>query len=120
MVYASGSYRHRAVELTSRGGHDEHARGELEILQMKVQQHELLIQSLVAMLLEKGVMTAEEFETLADGMDGLDGHRDGRLADDTTPLVCPKCGKNNARTKTACMWCATDLSGLSSLIRKRS
>jgi hypothetical protein len=122
MTYLRGpsSTLHRAVEITSRAGCDEQARSEVELLQLKLQQHELIIQTLVAMLLEKEVMTAEEFQALADGIDGLDGRRDGRLADETNPVVCPKCRKNNARTKPACMWCGADLTGLSSLIRKRT
>ena len=89
--------------------HDETARSDIDDLKRKVNQQNLLLQTLIALVLEKNLIEEEEFRALLDEVDKVDGVKDGELAEDKTPLICNGCGKKNGRDKSRCMWCGQEL-----------
>ena len=93
------------------------AASELDAARQRIARQELLIQTLIAMLLEKGVCTREEFLDLAEEVDMLDGRLDGKLAESTDGNVCSKCGTRNTADKKSCMWCGTELDSDGGVIR---
>ena len=113
-----GGYR-RAMSLYSsvKTTQDETARSDIEQLQRKVGQQNLIIQTLIAILLEKGVFTEDEFHEIIEEIDELDGKKDGALAEDKSPVTCKACGKNNSRTKDKCMWCGKALEKADLIVR---
>lgn len=51
-----------------------------------IEEQNLVLQTLLAILLDKGILTEEEFSTWARKCDELDGKQDGRLAHDKSPI----------------------------------
>ena len=93
------------------------AASQLDAARQRIARQELLIQTLIAMLLEKGVCSREEFLTLAEEVDLLDGRLDGKLAEPTAGNVCVKCGTRNTADKKNCMWCGVELDSDGGVIR---
>jgi len=113
-----GSYRRAESLMTSvRSATDEEARTEIASLEHKLAQQHLITQTLLALLLEKGVIAEEDFMGLLAEIDELDGIRDGALAEDKRPVACKACGKNNGHGKTKCMWCGRELELQSVIVR---
>ena len=82
---------------------------QLEILENQLGRQNLLIQTLLVLLLEKGLFEEEEFLELLDEIDALDGKKDGAFTPKSTPKKCRSCGKTNSSRKRKCMWCGADL-----------
>jgi len=82
---------------------------DIESLQALIEQQNLVIQTLLVVLLEKGVFKEEEFNECAKKMDLLDGVRDGRLSEDKSLIACPECGHQNPHTATKCEDCGKAL-----------
>ena len=51
-----------------------------------VEEQNLVLQTLLAILLDKGILTEEEFRTWAGRCDELDGEKDGRLKHGSSPI----------------------------------
>ena len=80
-----------------------------EHLKERIERQNLIIQTLLVMLLEKGTITAEEFRETANRVDMCDGVRDGRLSEDKSLLPCPKCSGLNHNQATRCDHCGAAL-----------
>jgi ribosomal protein L40E len=80
----------------------------LDQLQFQIDRQHLVIQTLLIMLLEKGVMTEQELNEWIDYVDGLDGRRDGRLKADVSPITCSSCGRKNSPNAGHCQYCGHD------------
>ena len=52
----------------------------------KIEEQNLVIQTLLAILLDKGIITEPEFRTWAERCDELDGTKDGRLKQESSPI----------------------------------
>ena len=82
---------------------------DIESLQEMVEQQNLVIQTLLVLLLDKGVIMEEEFNDWAKKMDELDGVRDGRLSEDRSQIKCPDCAHKNPHGSTKCEECGKEL-----------
>jgi len=82
---------------------------DVEHLRTLIGQQNLIIQTLLALLLEKGVIREDEFNDWAQKMDQLDGTRDGKLAEDPSTVVCTTCGCVNPHDATECADCGKEL-----------
>jgi len=89
--------------------YDDVVETDVEVLQRRLDQQNLVIQTLLALLLEKGVVKEDEFREWVKRMDQLDGARDGKLAEDRSEAPCPSCGKPNVRTASKCRHCGEEL-----------
>lgn len=88
---------------------DESARSEIERLQARLEQQNLLLQTVITVLLDKGLVNEEQFRGYLEQVDGLDGSQDGKLAEDRKPLTCKECGGKNSPDKSTCMYCGKGL-----------
>jgi hypothetical protein len=102
-------YKHTNSLISGGGRIDHHTRGALPALQARVERQDLIIQTLLMILLEKKVIHEDEFQEWVIYVDELDGTRDGRLREDTTPVSCPACGRNSLRTSSRCVYCGHEL-----------
>lgn len=82
---------------------------DIERLKMRIDQQNLCIQTLLVLLLEKGIIREDEFNGWARRMDEIDGVRDGRLSADTAPVRCPGCGYESSHDATECSECGQEL-----------
>lgn len=82
---------------------------DIESLQRRLDQQNLVIQTLLTLLLDKGVIQEDEFREWVKRMDRLDGARDGKLAEDKTKVACPSCGKSNLKAAAECKHCGVAL-----------
>lgn len=80
---------------------------EIETLIQRIDQQNLVIQTILVLALEKGVFSEDEFRSWVKQMDELDGVRDGKLAD--APVDCPNCGKPNSKTASKCEHCGREI-----------
>jgi hypothetical protein len=78
-------------------------------LETRLEQQNLVIQTILALMLEKGVFTEDEFRVMAKQMDELDGRRDGKLAEDMTTVACPGCNALVRKTAVECPKCGIAL-----------
>lgn len=88
---------------------DEGDETTVESLQRRLDRQNLGIQTLLAMLLDKGVIQEDDFREWVKRMDQLDGALDGRLAEDKTKVACLSCGKSNFKTTAECKHCGAAL-----------
>jgi len=93
------------------------ASSELDAARQRIGRQELLIQTLIGVLLEKGLCTKEEFLELLDAVDMLDGKRDGKLADASNGVECGSCGTKNVSGKPTCVWCGKPLPESANFVR---
>jgi methionyl-tRNA synthetase len=108
-MYGIGHLTSARELLRSFAQHGAEAETEVEALQRRLDQQNLVLQALLAMLLEKGVVDETELREWIKRMDALDGARDGRLGDDLTEVACPSCGRSNRKTAAQCRHCGVAL-----------
>lgn len=77
-------------------------------LQHKVERQHLFIQTLLRLLIEKGIVQESEFREWLSFVDGFDGLLDGKLKPDAAPKSCPSCGRKSPATYPRCQYCSTD------------
>lgn len=77
-------------------------------LEDRLEKQNLLIQTLLMILLEKKVIHEDEFKEWMIYVDELDGKRDGKLRENKSPVICPKCKRNNPPNRTACQYCGIE------------
>ncbi len=82
---------------------------DIETLQAQLEQQNLILQTMLVLLLEKKVISEDEFNEWATKVDELDGVRDGRLSGEKSPIRCPDCGHENLRGAAKCVNCGVDL-----------
>jgi hypothetical protein len=80
----------------------------LRELEDRVARQKLYIQTLLRLLLEKGVIQREEFGEWLDYVDALDGRADGKLAKDTRSKTCARCRRVNPVQARRCQYCDTE------------
>jgi len=78
-------------------------------LKERIERQNLIIQTLIVMLLDKGVITEDDFRETARRVDMCDGERDGRLSEDKSLAPCPDCRGLNPNTATKCAHCGAAL-----------
>ncbi len=78
-------------------------------LQDRVERLNLVVQTLLALLLEKKVIGEEEFQQWLDYVDELDGVKDGKLREDKRPIPCPSCQRNSPSHARKCSYCGAPL-----------
>lgn len=82
-------------------------------LEMVVERHSLLIESLIRMLIDRNVCTADELNDLARIIDEEDGRVDGRRSSSMMvargAVTCPSCSRLTPARLPTCQWCAKDL-----------
>ena len=76
-----------------------------EMLEVKLERSNLLLQTLLMILLEKKVIQEDEFREWLVYVDQLDGARDGRVRENSAPILCPQCMRNSPRLATKCLYC---------------
>jgi hypothetical protein len=81
---------------------------DLSSLEVRLEQQNLLIQTLLMLLLEKKVIHEDEFKEWMIYVDELDGVRDGRVKAQQGPITCPSCKRNNPRTAVRCQYCGNE------------
>src|SRR5688572_4657446 len=84
-------------------------RGELEDLRQRLDRHNLVIQTLLMLLLEKKVIHEDEFKQWMAYVDEFDGVRDGKLRDDKSPQECPQCRRKTPRSSIKCAYCGAEM-----------
>jgi hypothetical protein len=82
-----------------------HVASEVTALKLRVEQHNLLLQTLLRLLVGKGVIGKEEFQRLLQQVDELDGARDGRLHIEKGTKSCPACGRVSNLKAIECQYC---------------
>ena len=75
----------------------------------RLEKQDLLLQTLVRLLLEKGVIQRDELSRWVDYVDSLDGSVDGKLKSDRRPRECPKCRRKNSPQARHCQYCGAEL-----------
>jgi hypothetical protein len=84
--------------------------GSATALESRLERQEMLIQTLLILLLEKGVIGQDELREWMAYVDGLDGRMDGRLREAAEPKSCSKCGRMSPATAIRCQYCDTPFS----------
>lgn len=87
----------------AQGGREEP--GMLKDLEDRVARQNLYIQTLLRLLLEKGVMQKEEFGQWLDYVDALDGRWDGKLGEDGSVKTCGRCRRVSPLRSRRCSYC---------------
>ncbi len=80
-----------------------------QMIQDRVERLHLVVQTLLALLIEKQIIGEDEFHEWIDYIDRLDGVRDGKLREDRSPQTCTRCGRNNAPHALQCAYCGSAL-----------
>lgn len=83
-------------------------RAMVQELEARVARQNLIIQTLCRILMEKGVVTDQEWNEWLTYMDGLDGRVDGKLTEPRGPRQCEKCMRMSSPKATACQYCGAD------------
>lgn len=74
-------------------------------LQSQVDRLNLMMQTMLKLMIEKGITSKEEFRQWMDYMDQLDGSADGRLRRAAGAQACPSCRRNNPVHAVSCQYC---------------
>ncbi|MEQ8821669.1 MAG: hypothetical protein RLY93_15645 [Sumerlaeia bacterium] len=110
MYYAAAAAAaHTRVQAMVGSTVDTQARSSAQEMELKLERQNLVIQTLLMLLLEKGVIHDQEFREWLAYVDGLDGKVDGRVREDKSPVACPKCGRNSPRQSPSCQYCGEAL-----------
>ncbi len=78
-------------------------------LSARVERQNLVLQTVLALLLEKRVVDEEELHQWVNYIDRLDGRLDGKLTEDRSPRACPACNRKNPAAAARCAYCGHDL-----------
>lgn len=82
-------------------------------IEMLVERQSLLIESLIRMIVERGVCTADELNELARTIDEEDGVVDGRRSTDMMVargvVTCPGCSRKTSAKNPVCQWCGVEM-----------
>lgn len=97
-----------STRLTDRAGPRAGQGANVEELEARLDRQHLVIQTLLHLLIQKGIIQEQEFKNWMDYVDGFDGQRDGRLRRDQAPTACPRCGRKSPRTAPRCIFCGTE------------
>lgn len=81
---------------------------EVADLKTRVEQQNLLLQTLLRVLLAKGTIEKQEFARWMEQVDELDGVRDGRLGKERGTKQCPACNRTNTLKAMRCQYCGAD------------
>ena len=84
------------------------ARQAVDELAAQVDRQNLLLQTLLRLLLEKGVIQEQEFKEWIAYVDGLDGKVDGKLQKEKGIKNCPSCGRVSAVDAVKCQYCGAE------------
>jgi hypothetical protein len=80
----------------------------LRDLEDQVARQKLYIQTLLRLLLEKGVIRRDEFGEWLDYVDSLDGRADGKLGKDARSKSCSRCRRVSPVQARRCQYCDTE------------
>lgn len=89
--------------------HEKVSFGDLENIRDRLSRIELMQQTLLRVLIEKGVLDKQEFSQWMKYVDQLDGRDDGKMAEESGVKSCPSCGRNNPVKLRNCQYCGADL-----------
>jgi hypothetical protein len=81
------------------------SRQSLNDLESRIARQDLYIQTLLRLLLEKGIIQKEEFGEWLDYVDSLDGRTDGRLSPSSGSKSCKRCRRVNPIHARLCQYC---------------
>jgi hypothetical protein len=81
------------------------SRWTIQEMQERIDRQNLLLQTLLRLLLEKGVIQEKEFKEWIVYVDEFDGKRDGKLEAQKGIKRCVGCGRVNATKAAVCMYC---------------
>ena len=84
------------------------ARQAVDELSARLDRQNLLLQTLLRLLLEKGVIQEEEFKQWIAYVDALDGKADGKLQKEKGIKNCPVCGRVSQMDATKCQYCGAE------------
>lgn len=76
-------------------------------LEARIARQELYIQTLLRLLLEKGIIHKEEYGQWLDYVDALDGRHDGKLDAHSGSKTCAHCRRVNPVQARRCQYCDT-------------
>lgn len=74
-------------------------------VQHRVERMNLLLQTLLHIMVEKGLIQEDEFKEWMDYVDGFDGRADGRLEHEIGFTECPGCSRRCPRRASRCLYC---------------
>jgi hypothetical protein len=80
----------------------------LRELEDRLARQKLYTQTLLRLLLEKGVIQRDEFAEWLDYVDSLDGRADGKLGKDSRSKSCGRCRRVNPVQARRCQYCDTE------------
>ena len=80
-------------------------RTEVRALRAKVEQQNLIMQTLLRLLIKKGAFDKEEFSKWMIYVDELDGTRDGKLRKEKGIKNCAMCNRVNPIHAAKCLYC---------------
>ncbi|MBI3736192.1 hypothetical protein HY256_06735, partial [Candidatus Sumerlaeota bacterium] len=86
----------------------QEARQAVDELAVRVERQNLLLQTLLRLLLEKGVIHEDEFKKWISYVDALDGKTDGKLQKEKGIKNCPACGRVSQADAAKCQYCGAD------------
>lgn len=87
------------------GSGSDNWRSAFDELNGRVEEQNLLLQTLLRLLLEKKVVTRDEFRQWMNYVDELDGKRNGRLSRERGVKLCPGCKRKNKVNAFKCLYC---------------
>jgi hypothetical protein len=85
------------------------ASGDVNRVNSKLAALELGVETMLRLLIEKGIFSEAEFCQMAHKVDIEDGVLDGRRDLNRMRKMCTQCHKANPAERGACMWCGNTL-----------
>ncbi len=104
-IYIPFNQRTVIGESTSASAGAEANRAGLAELQNRLERQNLLLQTLLRLLLKKGIIQEDEFKQWLAYVDQLDGKADGKLQEEKGTKACPACGRNSTLHAAKCQYC---------------
>ena len=84
----------------------------VEQLTRRIGTLELALETVVRIVVERGLISEQDFLQLVQKVDAEDGYIDGRRDSTKLRRKCANCGKYSSADRPRCMWCNDDLSGI--------
>jgi hypothetical protein len=91
---------------------DPSAQSSVDDLRHIIDRQNLVLQTLLVLMIEKGLIQESEFDEWLKHHDGLDGHKDGKLRPSASPRHCSKCDRMNSPTAVKCTYCDAEFQNL--------